>query len=141
MSGPEQDLPDGAAPSAAVTRPARLKTRREFLRVAGKGRRAARPGVVVQALAQERPGLRVGFTVTKKVGNAVVRNRARRRLREAARIALREGVREVPGGGWDLVLIGRDATPTREFTKLLGDLRGALDQAGVRGAPTAGRGR
>ena len=105
----------------------RLKKRRDFLRAASRGKRAARPGLVLQALATEPGAVRVGFTVTKQVGNAVVRNRARRRLKEAARLTL-------PGlgvSGWDLVLIGRDATGTRPFATLVGDLRGALKQAGV----------
>jgi ribonuclease P protein component len=66
----------------------RLKKRRDFLRVASRGRRAARPGLVLQAAAGDPGALRVGFTVTKKVGNAVVRNRARRRLKEAARLTV-----------------------------------------------------
>lgn len=105
----------------------RIKKRRDFLRAASRGKRAARPGLVIQALATEPGSLRLGFTVTKKVGNAVVRNRARRRLKEAARLTL-------PGlgvSGWDLVLIGRDATGARPFEQLVGDLRGALKQAGV----------
>ena len=105
----------------------RIKKRRDFLRAASRGKRAARPGLVIQALATEPGSLRLGFTVTKKVGNAVVRNRARRRLKEAARLTL-------PGlgvSGWDLVLIGRDATGARPFGQLVGDLRGALKQAGV----------
>ena len=105
----------------------RIKKRRDFLRAASRGKRAARPGLVLQALATEPGSLRLGFTVTKKVGNAVVRNRARRRLKEAARLTL-------PGlgvSGWDLVLIGRDATGKRPFGQLIGDLRGALKQAGV----------
>jgi ribonuclease P protein component len=84
---------------------------------------------VLQALPGTGGPLRVGFTVTKKVGNSVVRNRARRRLREAARLTLRAS--DAPG--WDLVLIAREATPTRDFPALLGDLRGALRQAGVCG--------
>ncbi len=65
------------------------------------------PGLVLQVLprADENPA-RLGFTVTKKVGNAVVRNRTRRRLREAARLLLRE----MPVTGADLVLVGRDKT-------------------------------
>ena len=105
----------------------RIKKRRDFLRAASRGKRAARPGLVIQALATESGSLRLGFTVTKKVGNAVVRNRARRRLKEAARLTL-------PGlgvSGWDLVLIGRDATGARPFAQLIEDLRGALRQAGV----------
>jgi ribonuclease P protein component len=115
-------------------RPPRLKRRKEFQRVASRGKRAARPGLVLQALAESLPPgaeaaapLRVGFTVTKKVGNAVVRNRAKRRLREAARALLGEAAPP----GWDLVLIGRDATGSRPFAELLGDLRSALRQAGV----------
>lgn len=111
-------------------RPPRLKQRREFRRVAEKGQRAARPGLVLQALPAPGQTLRVGFTTTKKIGNAVTRNRARRRLREAARLLLGDGRIE----GFDLVLIGRDATATRDFATLLGDLRGALRQAGVKPA-------
>ena len=59
----------------------RLTRRGEFLRVAGRGRKAARPGLVLQALPQPgRAELRLGFTATKKIGNAVIRNRAKRRL-------------------------------------------------------------
>ncbi len=129
---PAAPAPDGQAAAAApVPGPcapaSRLKKRREFLRVASRGKRAARPGLVLQAMPGEPGQLRLGFTVTKKVGNAVVRNRAKRRLREAARLALPA----LGACGWDLVLIGRDGTGRRPFTQLLGDLRGALAQAGV----------
>jgi ribonuclease P protein component len=66
--------------------------------------------------------LRAGFTVTKKVGNAVVRNRAKRRLREAARAVL--PLYGAPG--CDYVLIARDATPDRPFAALIDDLKQAL---------------
>jgi ribonuclease P protein component len=105
----------------------RLKRRREFLRVAGKGQRAARPGLVLQALATADAPLRVGFTATKKIGNAVVRNRTKRRLRAA----VREVLGTDPPPGWDLVLIGRDGTARRDWKTLLGDLRGTLRQVGV----------
>jgi ribonuclease P protein component len=121
-------LPSSAAPlPPAAAGLARLKKRREFLRAAARGKRAARPGLVLQALAIPGPSLRLGFTVTKKIGNAVIRNRARRRIKEAARLTL-------PGmalSGWDLVLIGRDTTAERPFPLLIEDLRVALRQAGV----------
>jgi ribonuclease P protein component len=61
------------------------------------------------------------------VGNAVVRNRARRRLREAARLVLAER----PARGFDLVLVGRTATVGIAFERLMGELNQALDRAGV----------
>ena len=108
--------------------PARLKRRAEFVLLAAKGRKAPMPGLVLQALKRGGDGpLRVGFTVTKRVGDAVTRNRARRRLREAARLTLAEhGVR-----GVDLVLIGRSETLRRDFRALREDLRRALAKAGV----------
>lgn len=109
-------------------KPGRLIRRAEFLRVAAKGRKVATPGLVLQALPRHDAGpARLGFTVTKKVGNAVIRNRTRRRLKEAARLLLaRQAV-----SGVDLVLIGREATRERPFAALQEDLRRALDKAGV----------
>jgi ribonuclease P protein component len=108
--------------------PQRLKRRPEFLRVAARGRKVPEAGLVLQALARPDAGsARLGFTVTKKVGNAVVRNRTRRRLKEAARLLLRAS----PVQGVDLVLVGRDATRKRPFAALINDLRRALGRAGV----------
>lgn len=106
----------------------RLTRRAEFLRVASKGRKTPSSGLVLQALARADDGpVRLGFTVTKKVGNAVIRNRTRRRLREAARAVLRTtDVR-----GVDLVLIGRDSTRGRDFRLLIEDLRRALVKLGA----------
>ena len=108
------------------TVPGRLTRRSEFLRVAAKGRKAPMPGLVLQALRRNDDApARLGFTVTKKVGNAVIRNRTRRRLKEAARLLMRDH----PITGADLVLIGRDATRARDFAALQHDLRRALDKA------------
>jgi ribonuclease P protein component len=96
--------------------------------VAAKGRKVATHGLVLQVLSRgdDEPA-RVGFTVTKRVGGAVVRNRTRRRLKEAARLEL---VR-CPIAGTDLVLIGRAATRGRAFAELRDDLRRALHKVGV----------
>lgn len=108
----------------------RLKKRAEFLKVASKGRKAPVSGMVLQALQRGDDGAaRHGFTVTKKVGNSVVRNRVRRRLREV----VRQIGREMPLTGVDLVVIGRSATIDRKFASLLADYRKALNRAGVVG--------
>jgi ribonuclease P protein component len=122
MSGSAHPAPPHAGVPAL-----RLKKRRDFLRAAQRGRRAVRPGLVLQAVPGPEGTLRVGFTVTRKVGNAVMRNRARRRLKEAARLTLPAAATP----GWDLVLIGREGTLTRPFERLKDDLRGALRQLGV----------
>ena len=120
----------GSKTSAApeVVKLGRLKLRAEFLRVAAKGRKAPTHGVVLQALPREdNAPARLGFTVTKKVGNAVIRNRTRRRLKEAARLLLKAH----PVIGFDLVFIGRDHTRGREFPALQDDIWRALKKAGV----------
>jgi len=105
---------------------ARLKKRAEFLHVAAKGRRCTTPGLILQALPQasaHEP--RVGFTASRRVGIAVARNRARRRLREAAR---RAAPHARPG---DYVLIAREATLKRPFAELVADLETALKRLGA----------
>jgi ribonuclease P protein component len=119
------------SPSPSHPTQVRLKRRAEFLRAAAKGRKAATHGLVLQALPRDDDGpARIGFTVTKKIGNAVVRNRTRRRLKEAARLELAHDALS----GIDLVLIGREATRGRAFPDLRDDLRRALRKAGVKSA-------
>ena len=94
------------------------------------------PGLVLQVLKRDDEApVRLGFTVTKKVGNAVIRNRTKRRLREAARLLLREA----PIAGADLVLIGRDKTRGRAFAALIEDLRQALARNGLPPKPPFAR--
>ena len=106
---------------------ARLPARRDFLRVQAAGRKQVTPGFILQ-LAPLPEGMdsqrtpRVGFTTSKKVGNAVARNRARRRLRALAREVL--APMAVPG--FDFVLIGRQATLERDYAAMARDLGSAL---------------
>jgi ribonuclease P protein component len=112
---------------------ARLKRRAEFLRVAGKGRKSVTPGLILQALRRPAGGdsgaaaLRVGFTASRKVGIAVERNRARRRLRAATDRLMPLHAAE----GHDYVLVARAETIRRPFAALLGDLEAALKQLGA----------
>lgn len=105
----------------------RLTQRREFIRVTRHGSKRAMPGVVLQAYKHrdgDAAGIGVGFTASKKVGKAVARNRARRRLKEAARLVLPHCAKP-----WhDYVLVARRETPTRAFADLVTDLRTALDR-------------
>ena len=104
----------------------RLKKRADFLRVASVRRKWATPGLVLQAAcgtAEQNSGrVRVGFTVTKKVGNSVIRNRVKRRLRAVAQDLIPSNAM----AGWDFVLIGRHTTINRDFKDLQTDLRTAL---------------
>ncbi|MGY6632773.1 MAG: ribonuclease P protein component [Alkalilacustris sp.] len=113
---------------AVTDTPVRLTTlprRADFLRAA-RGRRHATPGFVIQACCRPSPAgeeARLGLTCSRKVGNAVVRNRARRRLRALAREVLGQHGRP----GWDYVLIGRaQATVSHDFAAMRADLLAAL---------------
>lgn len=101
-----------------------LRKRASFLAAARAGRES-RPGVTVQGRNRRDgdPVIRVGFTCSKKVGNAVARNRAKRRLRAVAREVLNDAAQP----GWDYVLIGRAGqTATRPYAALRDDLLQAL---------------
>jgi ribonuclease P protein component len=117
----------------------RLRRRADFKAVAG-GRRVTRRGFVLQALAVggdsgNRPP-RFGITVTKKIGNAVVRNRIRRRLREALRTAAPGHAR----AGTDYVVIARNAALALPFDRLVTDLTSGF-AALARGGSTETRPR
>lgn len=114
----------------------RLKHRQEFTTIAKSGEKIATKGLVLQVLKTpegiaglpEKEGwLRVGFTATKKVGNAVVRNRLKRRLRALASLILPHYAKP----GFDYVFIARGAAIDRPFPDLVKDLRYALHQTGT----------
>jgi ribonuclease P protein component len=124
----------------------RLTERPQFLAVAKHGRKTAQPGLVIQALrragtdaaddgeAGRQARIGVGFTASRKVGKAVVRNRARRRLRALAAEVLPRHARP----GYDLVLIARQATATRPYPDLRADLERGLRRLGLlRASPPA----
>jgi ribonuclease P protein component len=99
-----------------------LKQRADFL-AAAKGLKAATAGFVLQARGRDDDGpVRVGFTVSKKVGGAVERNRVRRRLREVVRLCDAGTLR----AGHDYVLIGRRAALSLPFDRITKDFDGAL---------------
>lgn len=112
-----------------------LKRRSEFLRVAAARCKWVAPGLVLQARRRaadevERCGkdvVRIGFTASRKVGNAVARNRARRRLRAIVGQVLPGHV----APGCDVVVIARQETLVRPFPSLLDDLTRGLKRLGL----------
>lgn len=114
----------GNMPPAVSVRLHGMKTRPQFLATA-RAQKQAMPGFIIQARNRkdDLADIHVGFTASKKVGNAVARNRAKRRLRAAAH----EILPTLANPGWDYVLIGRrEATARRDFTALKADLTKAL---------------
>jgi len=112
-------------PAVSVRLPV-LTKRADFV-AASNARRFGTPGIHLQGRdrADGTDTVRVGFTCSKKVGNAVARNRAKRRLREVARLVLPDHAQP----GWDYVLVGRAGTTADlPFTQLQKDLCRALDK-------------
>ena len=136
-----EDRPPAASvcadPSAGTHGLETLTKRADFLACA-RSRKAPAPAFVLQARRRasgEAPaaGIRVGYTASKKVGNAVARNRAKRRLRALARdVIAAQGI-----CGWDYVLVARrDETATRAFAEMKADLARALDRVHTKRTPS-----
>jgi ribonuclease P protein component len=119
---------------------ARLKRRPEFLAVAASRRRWVAPGLILQAARRPEDSElslapRIGFTASRKVGIAVVRNRARRRLKAAA-----EQVLPHHGApGFDYVAIARTETTTRRFADLVADMTTAMERLNARAKADAAK--
>jgi ribonuclease P protein component len=111
-------------------------TRRADFLAANSGTRNARSGFVLLTRPNDAKGVRFGITVTKKIGNAVVRNRMKRRFRELLRAALpKQGLPD-----HDHVLIGRAGGVERDFALMADELANALDRAREgKGDPSGGR--
>ena len=107
----------------------RLKRRPEFLRVAAADRKSVTPGLILQVLQRDAAegGPRVGLTASRRVGKAVERNRARRRLRAAVHAVM--PLHAAPGH--DYVVIARRATLGRPYAALVDDLETALKRLKV----------
>ncbi len=121
--------PDPVGPASAEV--VRLRHRGEFL-AAAKGQRVPRDAFLLQCIGRGEPNragiVGIGLTVTKKIGNAVVRNRARRRLREALRLTLPGPAR----AAHDYVVVARFPALTRPFAQLRDELAAAFAQMGRR---------
>lgn len=117
----------------------RLKHRTDFraaAKAAARGAKAPAGAFILQARAREDAGaIRVGFTVSRQVGNAVERNRVRRRLREVVRLAPVAGFRQ----GHDYVLIGRRAALATPFGDMVRQFDAALSR--IHAVAAAGRER
>ncbi|WP_299847295.1 ribonuclease P protein component [uncultured Paracoccus sp.] len=102
-----------------------LRKRADFL-AAARAKRQGMPAFLLQARVRgDEAGPRIGYTCSKKLGNAVMRNRAKRRLRALAREVLPGRAKD----GWDYVLVGRpEATVSRDFAAMRADLIAALDK-------------
>ena len=103
-----------------------LKFDSQFKRIYSKGSSCVRPSLVVYAKKNGIPGNRLGITVSKKIGKAVIRNRAKRRLRELFRI---NSGNIKPG--YDFILVARGRTAFSRFSVLTSDFQSALKEIGV----------
>ena len=103
-----------------------LKLNYEFHRLYSKGKSAVTPFLVVYARKSRRPGNRIGFTVSNKLGHAVVRNRVRRRLREIYRLHEEEFLR-----GTELVIVARAAAVNASYRQLEKAMLSACGKLGL----------
>lgn len=104
----------------------RLIRRSDFARVYSRGKSYVTDLVVVYVLPNKVQTTRIGFSVSKKLGNAVIRNRVKRKLREATREMLPE-----IAGGYDVIIVARVKAARAVYADLRGALRGLFEKAGL----------
>ncbi len=103
-----------------------LNLNSQFRRIYKSGKSCARPTLVLYARQNGQSGNRLGITVSKKIGKAVLRNRAKRRLREVFRANS-----HILKSGYDFILVSRGRTPFSDFSSLVNDFRIAAKDVGV----------
>lgn len=132
MNTPDKNLLDTNTTIKPASKPIkRLQKRADFVATASRGKKWISKTVIVQVRptpldAADDDTIRLGFTVTKKQGNAVLRNRIKRRLREAGR----EIIAQYGKAGHDYVLIGRTLTASCPYEDLTRDLKWCLKRLG-----------
>lgn len=105
-----------------------LKENKDFLRLYYRGKSAPRPTVAVYAMRNRQGTLRVGITTSKKIGNAVQRNRSRRVIRSAFEQLIKENTIK---GGWDFVFVARNKTKYVKSTAVCLAMKAALEEIGA----------
>jgi ribonuclease P protein component len=113
-----------------VRRRHRLKSNDRFRQVRRQGKSCKERRIILLYLENDLPYSRFGFTASRRVGNAVKRNRARRLMRESVRLQF-----ETIATGWDMVFIARPFILGSSFSEVDADCRRALDRAGLRQQP------
>jgi ribonuclease P protein component len=102
-----------------------LKTSPDFQRIARSGKKWVAPAFILQiAKTNEGQAFRLGLTASRKVGNAVIRNRAKRRLREMVRVILKDN----PMTGIEIVLIAKTAAADYDFTRMTEDFKKGIEK-------------
>ena len=109
-----------------MTKPAVLNQNKDFRRLYGRGKSKVHPALVTNVQKNRVGGCRVGITTSKKIGNAVARNRARRVIREAYRLLLPQ-----IQGNYDLVFVARTKTTFMKSTQICNVMAAQLKELGL----------
>ncbi len=109
-----------------MTKPAVLNQNKDFRRLYGRGKSKVHPALVTYVQKNRTGGCRVGITTSKKIGNAVARNRARRVIREAYRLLMPQ-----IQGNYDLVFVARTKTTFMKSTQICNVMAAQLKELGL----------